>query len=115
MLLTLLVAMGPMSTDVYLPSLPGIARDLGTSAAMAQLTVGLFIGGFAVMMLLAGPLADRHGRKPVLVGGLIVFVAASIACALSPTIEVLLVARFVQAVGACVGPVVGRAIVRDLY
>jgi MFS transporter, DHA1 family, multidrug resistance protein len=114
-ILTLLVAMGPVSTDVYLPSLPGIAVDLGTTEALAQLTLGLFIAGFAVMMLLCGPLADRFGRRPVLIGGLSLYVAASIACALAPGIGFLLAARFVQAIGACVGPVVGRAIVRDLY
>ena len=114
-LLTFLVAMGPVSTDLYLPSLPGIARDLETSDALAQLTLGLFIAGFAIMMLVCGPLADRLGRKPVLLGGMAIFVLASIACALSPDIWVLLGARFVQALGASVGPVVGRAIVRDLY
>lgn len=114
-LLTLLVAMGPISTDLYLPSLPGIAADLGAPDALVQLTVGLFAGGFAVMMLVCGPLADRFGRRPVLLGGMMLFVVASIGCALSPTIESLLAARFVQALGACVGPVIGRAIVRDLY
>jgi MFS transporter, DHA1 family, multidrug resistance protein len=114
-MLTLLVGMGPVSTDVYLPSLPGIAADLGAGAALVQLTLGLFIGGFAVMMLACGPLADRYGRRPVLLGGMALYVLASFACALAPSIEVLLAARFVQAIGACVGPVVGRAIVRDLY
>lgn len=114
-LLTLLVAMGPVSTDLYLPSLPAIAADLGASRALVQLTVGLFIAGFAVMMLVCGPLADRFGRKPVLLAGLAVYVLASIACALATSIAFLLAARFVQALGACVGPVVGRAIVRDLY
>jgi MFS transporter, DHA1 family, multidrug resistance protein len=114
-MLTLLVGMGPVSTDVYLPSLPGIAADLDASAALVQLTLGLFIGGFAVMMLACGPLADRFGRRPVLLCGMTLYVLASIACALAPGIEVLLAARFVQAIGACVGPVVARAIVRDLY
>lgn len=114
-LLTLLVAMGPVSTDVYLPSLPGIAADLRSSEALAQLTLGLFIGGFAVMMLACGPLADSFGRRPVLLCGMALYVLASIACARAQSIEFLLAARFVQALGACVGPVVGRAIVRDLY
>lgn len=114
-MLTLLVGMGPVSTDVYLPSLPGIAADLSASEALVQLTLGLFIGGFAVMMLACGPLADRFGRRPVLLGGMALYVLASIACALAASIEVLLAARFVQAIGACVAPVVGRAIVRDLY
>jgi MFS transporter, DHA1 family, multidrug resistance protein len=114
-LLTLLVAMGPVSTDLYLPSLPGIARDLATSEGLAQLTIGLFIAGFAVMMLACGPLADRFGRRPVLLGGMALYTLASIACALAADIALLLLARFVQALGACVGPVVGRAIVRDVY
>ena len=115
MLLTLLVAMGPVSTDLYLPSLPGIAADLGASEALVQLTLGLFIAGFGVMMLVCGPLADRFGRRPVLLGGMAIYLLASIACALSPDIWFLLAARLVQAIGACAGPVVARAIVRDLY
>lgn len=115
LLLTLAVAMGPVSTDIYLPSLPGIARDLETSKALAQLSLGVFIAGFAVMMVICGPVADRFGRRPTLIASLVVYVLASIACALAPTIEFLLAARFVQAIGACAGPVVGRAIVRDLY
>jgi MFS transporter, DHA1 family, multidrug resistance protein len=67
------------------------------------------------MMLVCGPLADRFGRRPVLLGGMAIYTIASIACALAPDISFLLAARFVQALGACVGPVVGRAIVRDLY
>jgi MFS transporter, DHA1 family, multidrug resistance protein len=114
-LLTLLVAMGPVSTDLYLPSLPGIAADLRASEGLAQLTIGLFVAGFAVMMLLCGPLADRFGRRPVLLGGMAIYALASVACALATDIAFLLAARFVQALGACVGPVVGRAIVRDLY
>jgi DHA1 family bicyclomycin/chloramphenicol resistance-like MFS transporter len=82
-MLTLLVGMGPVSTDVYLPSLPGMAADLGASAALVQLTLGLFIGGFAVMMLACGPLADRYGRRPVLLGGMALYVLASFACALA--------------------------------
>ena len=114
-LLTLLVAMGPVSTDLYLPSLPGIARDLSTGQGLAQLTIGLFIAGFAAMMLVCGPLADRFGRRPVLLWGMALYTLASIACALAADIAFLLAARFVQALGACVGPVIGRAIVRDLY
>ncbi|MGH6942882.1 MAG: multidrug effflux MFS transporter [Geminicoccaceae bacterium] len=114
-LLTLLVAMGPMSTDLYLPSLPGIALDLAAPQSLVQLTIGLFIAGFAAMMLVCGPLADRFGRKPVLLGCMAIYVLASIACALSSGIGFLLAGRFVQALGACAGPVVGRAIVRDLY
>ena len=114
-LLTLLVAMGPISTDLYLPSLPSMARDLGASASAVQLSIGLFIAGFAVMQLAYGPLSDRFGRKPVLLAGMLVYVVATLACALAASITVLLAARFVQALGGCAGPVIGRAVVRDVY
>jgi DHA1 family bicyclomycin/chloramphenicol resistance-like MFS transporter len=114
-ILIVMVAVGPLSTDLYLPALPAIARDLGATPAEAQLTIGLFIAGFAVMQLVCGPLADRYGRRPVLLVGLVVFALASVLCALATSIETLLAARFLQAVGASVGPVLGRAIVRDLY
>ncbi|WGF86867.1 multidrug effflux MFS transporter [Marinivivus vitaminiproducens] len=114
-ILTALTAMGAMSTDLYLPALPAIADDLATSAANAQLTIGLFFAGFAVMQLVCGPLADRYGRRPVLIGGLVIFLLTSAACALASTIEILLLARFGQAFGAACGPVIARAIVRDLY
>lgn len=114
-LLTLLVAMGPISTDLYLPSLPSMARDLGASASAVQLSIGLFVAGFAVMQLAYGPLSDRFGRKPVLLVGMGVYLAATLACALAASVAVLLAARFVQALGGCAGPVIGRAVVRDVY
>lgn len=114
-LLTALVAFGPISTDLYLPSLPDMTRAFGTDVSQVQLTLSVFIYGFACGMLVYGPLSDRLGRKPVLVGGVVIYFVASIACLLAPTIEALVVARFFQAVGACSGPVIGRAIVRDVY
>ncbi len=114
-LLALLTSMGPLSTDMYLPSLPDISQSMGTDDARTQLTLSVFLFGFAAGMLIYGPLADRLGRKPVLLSGLILFVLASIGCTFSPTIDVLIAGRFVQALGAA-GPVVlARAIVRDLY
>jgi DHA1 family bicyclomycin/chloramphenicol resistance-like MFS transporter len=113
--LALLTALGPLSTDMYLPSLPAIAGDLGTSTAGAQLTLSAFLIGFAVGQFLYGPVSDRVGRRPVLLFGLGLFVLASLACTLAPTVEALVTARFVQALGAS-GPIVlARAIVRDLY
>ncbi|HEV2559607.1 MAG TPA: multidrug effflux MFS transporter [Microvirga sp.] len=113
--LALLTALGPLSTDMYLPSLPAIAADLGATTAGAQLTLSAFLLGFAVGQFVYGPVSDRVGRKPVLLFGLGLFLLASVACALAPTIETLVGARFVQALGAS-GPIVlGRAIVRDLY
>lgn len=113
-LLTALVALGPISTDLYLPSLPAIRRDFDVDQGLAQLTLSLFMAGFAVSQLVYGPLSDRFGRRPVLLGGLGLYILASLACFLAPSIGVLLAARAVQAMGACAGPVLGRAMVRDI-
>jgi len=114
-LLTTLVAFGPMSTDMYLPSLPALVADFRTDVPTVQLTLSAFLVAFAVSMLAYGPLSDRFGRRPVLLGAIAVYVVASIACALAPTIEWLIGARVLQAVGCCAGPVLGRAVVRDVY
>jgi DHA1 family bicyclomycin/chloramphenicol resistance-like MFS transporter len=114
-LLTAMVALGPISTDLYLPSLPAIGRDFGVASAEVQLTLSVFLVGFAFSQLACGPLSDRFGRRPVILGGLALYLVASLACAAAPSIEVLILARFCQAVGACVGPVLGRAAVRDIY
>lgn len=114
-LLTALVAFGPVSTDLYLPSLPAMVDAFGTSVSNAQLTLSVFMAGMAAGMLIYGPLSDRFGRRPVLIGGIVVYVLASIACLVAPDIEALIIARFFQAIGACSGPVIGRAVVRDVY
>ena len=114
-LLAGLSAVGPLTTDMYLPSLPDIARLLGASTAEAQLTISSYLIGFAVGQILYGPLSDRHGRKPVLLGAVALYCVASLACALSTSIEMLLAARFAQALGGSGGIVLARAVVRDLY
>ncbi len=114
-LLTALVALGPISTSLYVPSMPALARDFAVDAALIQRSFTIFLVGFAVAQLGYGPLADRFGRRPVLVGGLLLYIAATLACALSTGIWEFLAARLVQGVGACVGPVVGRAVVRDRF
>jgi DHA1 family bicyclomycin/chloramphenicol resistance-like MFS transporter len=114
-LLTLLVAFGPVCTDLYLASLPDMARDLATTTTMVQMTLSAFVGGFAVMQLVYGPLSDRFGRRPLILGGISIYVAASVYCVFAPSIEALIIGRFFQAVGACCGPVLGRAVVRDLF
>jgi DHA1 family bicyclomycin/chloramphenicol resistance-like MFS transporter len=114
-LLAALSAIGPLTTDMYLPSLPDIARLLGASTAQAQLTISSYLIGFAVGQIFYGPLADRHGRKPVLMGAMALYCAASLACALSTSIEMLVAARALQALGGSGGIVLARAIVRDLY
>ncbi|WP_193366643.1 multidrug effflux MFS transporter [Pelagibius marinus] len=114
-LLTAMVALGPISTDLYLPSLPAIGRDFGVTNAEVQLTLSIFLAGFAFSQLAYGPLSDRFGRRPVILGGLALYLLATLVCAFATGIEVLVLARFFQAVGACVGPVLGRAVVRDIY
>jgi DHA1 family bicyclomycin/chloramphenicol resistance-like MFS transporter len=114
-LLTAMVALGPLSTDLYLPSLPTIGAAFGADTATVQLTLSVFLAGFAVSQLIYGPLSDRFGRRPMILGGIVLYFLASLACAYAPSIEVLILARFGQALGACVGPVLGRAAVRDIY
>jgi len=110
-----LSAVGPLTTDMYLPSLPDIARQLAASTAQVQLTISAYLIGFAVGQIIYGPISDRHGRKPVLLGAIALYCAASLACALSVSIEMLIMARFAQALGGCGGIVLSRAMVRDLY
>ncbi len=114
-LLTALVALGPMSTDLYLPSLPGLLRHFDADIAEVQLTLSVFLVGLAVGQLVYGPLSDRFGRRPVLLAGLILYVVASAICALAPGVPTLIAARLLQATGACAGPVVCRAVVRDVH
>jgi MFS transporter, DHA1 family, multidrug resistance protein len=114
-LLAALSAIGPLTTDMYLPSLPDIARLLHASTAQAQLTVSAYLLGFAFGQIFYGPLADRHGRKPVLLGAMALYCTASLACALSTSIEMLIAARALQALGGSGSIVLARAIVRDLY
>jgi len=114
-LLTTLVALGPLSTDLYLPSLPTLARVFASDVASVQLTLSVFLAGFACGQIVYGPLSDRYGRRPVLLGGLLLFCVGSLGCVFAHSIDRLILARFVQALGACAGPVIGRAVVRDLW
>lgn len=114
-LVGLFLMLQPISTDLYLASLPGLATRFDVPASTVQLTLSLFMAGFGVMQLVSGPMSDRFGRRPVLLGGLALYVVASLACAASPTMGVLIVARFAQAVGCCTVVVIARAIVRDAF
>lgn len=107
--LTSLVAMGPLSTDFYLPALPAIAKYFGVAEASAQATLSAFLIGFAGAILVYGPLSDRFGRRPVLAVGIVIFTVASLGCMLSDSIGMLVLFRFLQALGACAGPEIGRA------
>jgi DHA1 family bicyclomycin/chloramphenicol resistance-like MFS transporter len=113
--LTGLTAFGPLSTDLYLPALPGLVNTFQTDIATVQLTLSVFLAAFAVSMLIYGPLSDQFGRRPVLLAGLGVYVLASVFCMMAESIEQLIFARFIQAVGACASPVISRAVVRDLF
>lgn len=114
-LLGALTAMGPLAIDMYLPSLPAIGQDLKASAGQTQATVAAFLAGMAIGQFFYGPAADRFGRRPPMLVGVVIFILATIGCALATTPEQLLLGRFVQALGACAGGVVSRAIVRDRF
>ncbi|WP_334177171.1 multidrug effflux MFS transporter [Pseudoxanthobacter sp.] len=110
-----LSAISPVATDIYLPSLPAIAADYRSDPATVQITLSAFMFGYAVAMPVFGPLADRFGRRPVLLASLAVFVVTCFLAPLSPTIGTLIAVRFLQALGAA-GPVVlSRSIVRDVF
>jgi MFS transporter, DHA1 family, multidrug resistance protein len=110
-----LTMFGPLSLDLYLPALPQLADDLNASASAAQLSITACLVGLAVGQLLAGPLSDRLGRKRPLIIGLVAYLLASIACALAPSVTVLIVLRLIQGLGGAAGIVISRAIARDLY
>jgi DHA1 family bicyclomycin/chloramphenicol resistance-like MFS transporter len=115
LLLGTLTAFGALTIDLYLPTLPVIARDFDVSAAAVQLTFSFFFIGMALGQLFYGPLSDRVGRRPAILLGCSVYVVASLACAFAPSIGWLVVGRFAQALGCCAGMVVARAVVRDRY
>src|SRR5215204_6518225 len=114
-LLALLTGLGPLSVDMYLASLPSIGRILGAPASQVQLTISAYLIGFACGQVLYGPLSDRHGRRPVLMAALGIYLLATVACAFAFSIETLIAARFVQAVGGAGASVLARTIVRDMY
>ena len=114
-LLTALVALGPVSISLYIPSMPALGAAFGAPPALVQQSFTIFLASFAAAQLVYGPLADRYGRRPVLIWGLFLYIAASLACALSTKIDAFLAARLAQGLGAGVGPVVARAVVRDRF
>jgi len=114
-LLTMLSALGPITTDLYLPSLPAIGRALQADVETVQLTLSVYVVAFGFAQLLYGPLSDRFGRRPALLLGIGIYLAATFACMMATSIETLVAARFAQAFGGCAGPVLARAVVRDVY
>jgi DHA1 family bicyclomycin/chloramphenicol resistance-like MFS transporter len=113
--LAALAALPPLSIDMALPALHGIAASLHTSPGRAGLTLSLFMAGFAITPLIYGPLSDRLGRRPILLFGLALFTAGSAACACSPGILLLLASRFAEGAGAGAGISMAFAVVRDLF
>jgi DHA1 family bicyclomycin/chloramphenicol resistance-like MFS transporter len=115
LLLAMLTALGPLSMDMYLPSLPDIAHVLVAPTARTQLTVSSYLIGFAVGQVIYGPLSDRHGRRPVLLAAVALYLTSTLACAAAQSVDPLIAARFLQGVGGSGAIVLARAIVRDLY
>ena len=109
----LFIVCSTLAMHIFVPALPVAASALGASPHAIQFTVSLYIAGLAAGQLVYGPLADRHGRRPVLLGGLALYTLAGLAAALAPTVEWLIAARLLQALGGCAGLVLARAIVRD--
>ncbi|MFT3666195.1 multidrug effflux MFS transporter [Piscinibacter sp.] len=115
LLLTLLLGIQPITTDLYLPALPTLQRELGASMAATQLTLSALIICFGAAQLVLGPLADRFGRRPVLLAGLAVYTLASLAGALAPSIEALVGWRALQGAGMAAAVTCARSILRDLF
>jgi DHA1 family bicyclomycin/chloramphenicol resistance-like MFS transporter len=115
LVLGLLSCIGPFAIDMYLPAMPAIAGDLGTTVQAMQGTIVAYFVAFGLAQLIYGPWADRSGRKPPLYAGILVFMVGSVVCTLAPTVEWLMAGRFVQGLGGAALMVVPRAIIRDLY
>ncbi|HEY0328365.1 MAG TPA: multidrug effflux MFS transporter [Rhodopseudomonas sp.] len=117
-MLLLLVAMtgaAPISMYILVPALPMLANVFGRDISIAQMTVSLFMVGIAFSQIVLGPLSDKLGRRPVLLGGLALMMLASVGCIFAETLPQLIAARFLQALGGASGMVISRAIIRDLY
>lgn len=114
-LLGALIAVAPLAMDIYLASMPSMTQALSATPEQVQLTLSLYMYAWALCQIFVGPLTDRYGRRPLLLAGLALFVAASLACAAARGIEMLIASRVAQAIGMAIVAVVPRAVVRDLY
>lgn len=115
LILGALSTISPFSIDMYLPGFPAIAKDLSAGIAAVQLSLTSYLVGISVGQLLYGPLLDRFGRKIPLYAGLVIYILASLGCALTESVETLIFMRFIQALGGCAGMVAAQALVRDLF
>jgi MFS transporter, DHA1 family, multidrug resistance protein len=114
-ILASLAALGTLATNILLPSLPGIASSFEVPTAATGSLMSSFFATFALGQLFVGPLSDRYGRRPIVQGGLVIFVAGSIVCSVAPTLASLVFGRVIQALGVCAAAVLSRAIARDLF
>ena len=114
-LISIFLMMQSLSTDMYVASLPSLASYFDVPASAVQMTLSIFVIGFGTAQLAVGPLSDRFGRRPVLLCGLALYLIASVLCALSPSIWLLIAARLLQALGCSATFIIGRAIIRDAY
>ena len=114
-MLIAMAAIGPLALNIFIPSMPGLKATFATTPGVVQATLTIYLAGLALCQLLYGPLSDRYGRRPMLIAGMALFVAASIACALATSIEMLIIARGIQAIGGASGMILSRAIVRDMF
>ncbi len=114
-LIAALVAIGPLATDMYLPAFPLLSMQFSAGMDQVQRSLSIFFIGFALAQLLYGPLSDKYGRKPVLLGGLLLFLFSSIAITFAESIESFSALRLLQAVGGSAGPVPGPRMVRDIH
>lgn len=110
-----LTIFGPLSIDMYLPAFPAISKDLGVPLSAVQMSLASFFIGLATGQIFYGPLTDRFGRKRPLYFGISIYAIASVVCAFTKSVEMLIVFRFLQALGSCSGVVISRAVVRDLF
>ena len=115
LLLAMLTALGPLSMDMYLPSLPDIAHVLDAPVARTQLTISSYLVGFAAGQMIYGPLSDRYGRRPVLLAAVALYLASTLACAAAQSVDLLIAARLLQGISGSGAIVLARAIVRDVY
>ncbi|MCK9510577.1 MAG: multidrug effflux MFS transporter [Pigmentiphaga sp.] len=115
LLLVAVAAISPLGINIYLPSMPGMARSLGVDYATIQVTLSVYLTAVALGQLIVGPLSDRFGRRPVLLIGLCMYVLGSLVCGLAENIFWLNIGRVIQALGGCSGITLTRTMVRDLY
>lgn len=115
LMLVLMTGVAPISLYMLVPALPVLAATFQSDIQVAQMTVSLYMVGIACSQLIMGPLSDKFGRRPVLLAGLALMVAASVGCSLAQTLPQLIAARFLQALGGASGMVISRAIIRDLF